>query len=163
MRGETDTTKEMKTESEAIILIGLQATGKSEFYKRNFADTHVRINLDMLKTRNRERILVDACIAAKQSFVVDNTNPAKTDRARYIDKAKESGFRIIGYYFRSSLSEASSRNAARPIKHQVPRPAIAGTHAKLDLPSLEEGFDELYYVYIGDNEDFMTEVYKDEI
>ena len=153
----------MKTASEAIILIGIQATGKSEFYKRNFADTHVRINLDMLKTRNREHILVDACIAAKQSFVVDNTNPAKADRARYIDKAQEAGFRIIGYYFRSSLSEASARNADRPTIHQVPKPAIAGTRAKLELPSLEEGFDDLYYVYIGDNGVFVTEVYKDEV
>ena len=59
---------------EAVILIGIQATGKSTFYKEYFYDTHVRINLDMLKTRRREDILLQACIQAKQSFVVDNTN-----------------------------------------------------------------------------------------
>jgi len=38
---------------EAIIFIGIQATGKSTFYKDNFFKTHIRINLDMLKTRKR--------------------------------------------------------------------------------------------------------------
>jgi len=153
----------MKNCNEAIIFIGIQATGKSEFYKRNFADTHVRINLDMLKTRNRERILVDACIEAKQSFVIDNTNPAKSDRTRYISKAKEAGFRIIGYYFRSSVSEAVTRNDFRADGIRIPARAIAGTQNKLAFPSLSEGFDELYYVYIEDSGDFVTEVFKDEI
>ena len=39
---------------EAIIFIGIQATGKSAFYQQRFADTHIRLNLDMLKTRRRK-------------------------------------------------------------------------------------------------------------
>ena len=54
--------------------MGIQGAGKSTFFKERFFDTHVRINLDMLKTRHREAILLDACIRAKQRFVVDNTN-----------------------------------------------------------------------------------------
>jgi hypothetical protein len=34
----------------AILLIGLQASGKSTFFRERFSDTHVRINLDMLRT-----------------------------------------------------------------------------------------------------------------
>jgi len=34
---------------EAIIFIGIQATGKSTFFQQRFFATHVRINLDMLK------------------------------------------------------------------------------------------------------------------
>ena len=63
-----------KGEIEAIIFIGIQATGKSTFFQQKFFDTRVRINLDMLKTRNRERILLAACLDAKQPFVVDTTN-----------------------------------------------------------------------------------------
>jgi hypothetical protein len=37
-------------------------------------DTHVRINLDMLKTKHRQQFLLDACLSGKQPFVVDNTN-----------------------------------------------------------------------------------------
>src|SRR6266480_1820193 len=56
---------------EMILLIGLQATGKSTYYREKFFRTHVRVNLDMLRTRQRERLLVDACITGKTKFVVD--------------------------------------------------------------------------------------------
>ena len=58
----------------AIILIGIPASGKSTFCKERLFDTHLRLNLDMLKTRHREKLLLQACIAAQQPFVVDNTN-----------------------------------------------------------------------------------------
>lgn len=60
---------------EAIIFIGIQGAGKSTFYRHHFFNTHIRINLDMLKTRHREQIFLQACLEAKQPFVVDNTNP----------------------------------------------------------------------------------------
>ena len=44
----------METKFECIIFVGIQGSGKSTFYKENFFKTHVRINLDMLKSRNRE-------------------------------------------------------------------------------------------------------------
>jgi predicted kinase len=68
---------------EAIILMGLQGAGKSTFYQTYFFNTHIRINLDMLKTRHREKTLLQACLEAKQSFVIDNTNPKFEDRSRY--------------------------------------------------------------------------------
>src|SRR3712207_7912749 len=58
----------------------LQGSGKSTFYARRFADTHVRLNLDMLRTRHREDILLHACLAAQQPFVAANTNPTPPDR-----------------------------------------------------------------------------------
>ena len=59
---------------EAVILIGIQGSGKSSFYKERFFNTHVRINLDMLKTKHRQQVLFEACLASKQPFVADNTN-----------------------------------------------------------------------------------------
>ena len=47
---------------EAVIFIGIPATGKSTFYQERFAGTHVRVNLDLLKTRRREDRLLAACI-----------------------------------------------------------------------------------------------------
>ncbi len=35
---------------QAILFSGIQATGKSSFYRERFFHTHVRINLDMLRT-----------------------------------------------------------------------------------------------------------------
>ena len=99
---------------EAVIFIGIQGSGKSTFYKERFVDTHIRINLDMLKTRHREQYLVNACIVAKQAFVVDNTNPTRADRSRYIEPAKAAGFKVIGYYFQPRSKPANSGTRTGP-------------------------------------------------
>jgi predicted kinase len=146
---------------EVIILIGIQAVGKSTFYRHRFEDTHVRINLDMLKTRHREHILFEACVAAKQPCVIDNTNVTAKDRSRYIAPAKAAGFRVVGYYFRSSLNEAIKRNRQREAMKIIPEKGIVGAHQRLQLPSPDEGFDELYYVAIDETDGFTVEGWTD--
>src|SRR5579862_5175523 len=105
---------------EAIILIGIQGSGKSTFYRRRFFDTHVRINLDMLRTRRREQLLLAACLEGGQRFVVDNTNATAADRARYIEPARAARFKVIACFFRVELREAIARNALRSGKQKVP-------------------------------------------
>lgn len=129
---------------EAILLCGIQATGKSTFCKERLFATHVRINLDMLVTRHRELLLLNACLEAGQPFVVDNTSPTRRERQRYIVAARGAGFRVVGYYFESKIADAILRNEARVAG--IPQRGIHGTHARLELPSLDEGFDELHYV-----------------
>jgi predicted kinase len=136
---------------EAIIFIGLQASGKSSFYKERFFNTHVRLNLDMLRTRRRERLLLEACIAAKQRFVIDNTNPTPADRAVYISAAKAAGFRVIGYYFQTRVAECIRRNETRKGPARVPVKAITGTSRRLKPPAVEEGFDMLHSVRLADS------------
>ena len=133
---------------EAVILIGIQASGKSTFYQEQFSGTHVRINLDMLKTRTRESRFLQTCLDTKQSFVVDNTNPTVADRARYIRPARDVGFRVIGYFFLSTVEAAMRRNAGRPGKQCIPEIAIHGTYRRMEAPSFNEGFDELFTVEI---------------
>ena len=140
---------------EAIIFTGLQASGKSSFYRENFIDTHIRINLDMLKTRHREKLIFNTCLEAKQPLVIDNTNPTIEERKRYISIAKAKKFQIVGYYFKSNLKECKQRNHNRFRK--VPIIALLATHKKLQLPTYEEGFDRLYYVSIDTNNLFAIE------
>lgn len=148
---------------EAIIFIGIQATGKSAFYQQRFADTHIRLNLDMLKTRRREQILLRACLEAKQSFVIDNTNATREARAGYISQAKASGFSVIGYYFKSALQSAIERNDQRSGKARIPVRGIVATHRKLEPPGYDEGFDRLFYVEMGDNGAFIVKDWSDEV
>lgn len=131
---------------EAVVLCGIQASGKSSFCRERFFATHVRLNLDMLRTRHREEIILRACLDAKQPFVVDNTNPGRDDRARYIEAARGAGFRVVGYYFESRLADSLTRNAGRPAGQQVPEVGIKGTAGRLEIPAKSEGFDELFYV-----------------
>lgn len=148
---------------EAIILIGIQGAGKSTFCKQRLFDTHVRINLDMLRTRNREETLLSACLEAKQQFVVDNTNATLDERSMYIRRARSDGFRVIGYYFASRVEECKQRNEARQPKQVVPLKGLLGTYGRLQLPTRQEGFDELYYVEIDRHGGFLVSEWRDEV
>jgi predicted kinase len=148
---------------ESVIFIGLQASGKSTFYQQRFFNTHVRINLDMLKTRHREKQLMETCLQARQPFVIDNTNPTKEDRQKYIEAAKAAGFRVVGYYFQSQIEECKSRNENRPAGQQVPLVGVLGTYNRLEIPTLDEGFDELHYVRIAEDNSFVVEEWTDEV
>ncbi len=137
---------------QAVLFIGIQATGKSSFYRARFADSHLRLNLDMLRTRHREGRILEVCVQTQQPFVVDNTNPTKADRARYIEAAKTTKMSVVGYYFESAIDDALQRNAGRSGKERVPDHGVRGTHARLELPAWDEGFDELFYVRLRDGE-----------
>ncbi|HXN64567.1 MAG TPA: AAA family ATPase [Candidatus Acidoferrales bacterium] len=133
---------------EAILFVGIQGSGKTTFYRERFADTHVRINLDMLRARRREQLLLEACLKGGQSFVVDNTNPSAADRAKYIAPARTAGFRVIAYFFQTELRDAIRRNNQRRGKQKIPVVALAGTLKKLQPPAKDEGFDHVYRVEI---------------
>lgn len=140
----------------AVIFTGLQASGKSTFYQRRFADTHVRINLDMLKRRWRETILLHACLGAKLPFVIDNTNMSIEERAKYIPLAHAHRFEVIGYYFTASLEECLSRNVERT--KPVPDVALNSFYQRLEVPSLSEGYDYLYSVHSANGQFMLQEV-----
>lgn len=130
----------------AVIMMGLQGSGKSTFYRLHLADDFVRVNLDTLKTRHREKLLIEGCVQDGRSFAVDNTNPTRLDRERYIPLAKAAGYRVVGYFLESKIKDCMQRNALREGKERVPETAIAATSNKLEIPSYSEGFDELYFV-----------------
>jgi len=149
---------------ETVIFIGAQATGKSSFYRFRFLDTHVRINLDMLRSRNRERILLEACLQARQPFVIDNTNATREERARYFAIAKQHASSVSGFYFQSVAQDCVVRNRLRDRRPlpAVPEVAIRGTIARLERPSWSEGFNALNFVRIVDGS-FVVEEWNDEI
>jgi len=148
---------------QAILFVGIQAAGKSTFYKERFFTTHVRLNLDMLKTRHREKRLLLACIETGQPFVVDNTNPTRDEREVYIRAARDAGFWVAGYYFQSKVEDCKRRNGERPLAQQVPLPGILGTAGRLEIPTRAEGFDDLFYVRIDEAKGFVIEEWKDEV
>ncbi len=147
---------------EAVILVGLPGAGKSTFCRERFYATHVRLNLDMLRTRHRERRFLQTCIETRQPFVVDNTNPPRAERQVYIEPARTAGFRVVGYYFRSRVEDCLRRNAQRPAGEQVPPKGIFGAAGRMQIPQKDEGFDDLYYVRIDEADRFVVEEWKDE-
>ena len=119
---------------EAIVLCGVQGSGKTTLYRERFAATHEHVSLDVLGTRAREAALMTACLEAGRPFVVDSTNPTPAARRRYVEAARAAGFKVIGY-----LVEGDGRS-----EHVGPATAAA-TARRFVRPAPEEGFDELWH------------------
>jgi predicted kinase len=131
---------------EAVIFCGIQGSGKTTFYKQWFFRTHLRLSLDLLHTRNKEKQFLHTCFTTRQRFVVDNTNPTSIDRLRYIQAAKAAKFKLVCYFFETDLNSAIIRNNERTGKERIPIPGIRGTFKKLQPPLYDEGFDQIYIV-----------------
>jgi hypothetical protein len=119
---------------EAVILCGVQGSGKTTLYRDRFVATHVHVSLDVVGTRGREAALVAECLEDGRPFVVDNTNPTAADRARYVEPARAAGFKVICY-----LVAGDGRS-----EHVGPGSAAA-TARRFVRPAPEEGFDELWH------------------
>jgi len=90
---------EKRKVKQAIIFMGIQASGKTTFYQRVLSDgAYLYISLDELHTRHQEDMAISACLEQAKSFVIDNTNPEICDRERYIQRAKEHGESSIQGY-----------------------------------------------------------------
>jgi len=135
---------------ELVIFIGLQASGKSTFFRKYLVATHILVSKDLMRNnRNRARRqaqLVEAALQAGRSVVIDNTNPAVEDRASLIELGNLYGTQIAGYYFESNLKDCLERNQQRAGKHRVPDVGIYVRIKKLVRPSYAEGFHQLFYV-----------------
>ncbi len=143
---------------ELIIFIGLQASGKSTFFRQKFAETHEHISKDLMPRNGKElrqTQLIEAALQSGKSLVIDNTNPSPIDRAAIIQQGKKYQATIIGYYFSSVIEECMHRNLQRVGKALVPDVGFYATVKKLEKPTYLEGFDRLFYVKIGENNEFI--------
>ena len=140
------------------MFVGLQASGKSTFYRERFAGTHEHVSKDLFrnnKNRNRRQAqLVDEALRSGRSVVVDNTNPTPGERAPLIEKAHEYGARAVACYFESGTRDSRERNGRREGKARVQDVAIFATAKKLVPPSRAEGFEEVYWVRIVEGSGF---------
>jgi predicted kinase len=145
----------------AAVFIGIQASGKSSFYHKVMeGEGYVHVSMDLLHNRNKEEALIRECITAGKSFVVDNTNPTRQERERYFRILSGSGCPVDGYFFQSRVRDCVLRNALR--EAPVTSRAIAATSNKLELPSLEEGFDKLYFVSMDGEGGFTIDEWRTE-
>jgi predicted kinase len=128
---------------EAVILCGLQGAGKTTLYRDRYLETHVRVSLDLLRTRPREAAFLQTCLDTRMPFVVDNTNPTVAERARYVTPARAAGFRVVGVLVEVDAAVAAARNAAR--SRTVPAAGLRDVARRFVTPAPEEGFDELLH------------------
>ena len=135
---------------ELVIFVGLQASGKTSFYRARFAQTHELVSKDrMPNNRNptrRQLVLVEEALRAGRPVVVDNTNARAADRLPLVVLGHALGARVVAYYFESRVEDCLERNRMRSGKARVPDVALYATRKRLEAPSYAEGFDALYFV-----------------
>jgi predicted kinase len=147
--------EEARSARELVIFVGLQASGKSTFYRERFAATHEHVSKDLLRnnrnSNRRQAQLIEAALKEGSPVVVDNTNPTVEDRRTLIELGRRFGARIVGHYFDSTVRQCIERNRVRAGKARVPAVAIYATAKKLVPPSYSEGFDRLFRVRLVDS------------
>ena len=135
---------------ELVIMIGLQASGKTTFARSRFGETYCYVSKDLLKNNSRparrQRQLIEEALQQGLSVVVDNTNPTIEERKELINLGHLYNAEITGYFFAVQLKQCLERNRAREGKARVPDIAIFATLKKLTRPSYAEGFTKLFYV-----------------
>jgi predicted kinase len=151
---------------ELIIMIGLQASGKSTFARSRFGTTHQYVSKDLLRGKSnlarKQHQLIEAALQQGLSVVVDNTNPTREVRKELIDLGRLYAAEIIGYYFAVQVEQCLERNRAREGVARVPDVAIFATLKRLTRPSDTEGFAKLFYVYNRGDQGFDVFDWKEE-
>jgi tRNA uridine 5-carbamoylmethylation protein Kti12 len=143
---------------ELVILVGLQGSGKTTFFRERFAATHAHVSKDNFRSNprpaRRQRNLIVGAFAAGRSVVVDNTNPTAAVRAELVALGRAAGAEVACYYFPPDVDASLRRNASREGKARVPDHAVRATAARLEPPTPAEGFDRLYRVRLIDGVGF---------
>jgi hypothetical protein len=98
---------------EMILFMGIQATGKSSFYRERFFGTHVRISQDMLKTHRREELLVKACDGLFIPKRIDRVEPRRLPR-RILAESDSHGHRDT-----NGGDDGGQRRQGRPVQEHV--------------------------------------------
>lgn len=118
---------------EAVLFIGVQASGKSTFYRERFFSSHVRINLDMLKTRHREKRLLEVCLDTIHGLSVATKNELLFQNGINFNALPLWQKRGFGVYW-----EEYDHSGANPITGEKVIVRRKRLHRDLELPMKDE-------------------------
>lgn len=135
---------------EVAVLVGLQASGKTTFYRRWLAGTHEHVSKDAFpnarRRQHRQMRMINDALAAGRNVAVDNTNPAPEEWRPILEAARDHGAGTVGYWFPPDLAGSLERNAEREGRARVPDVGVYATLQRLRRPRRADGFDRLYTV-----------------
>ena len=86
--------------------------------------------------------------STKETKIYDKDGNEITEQQDGIEYTEANGYKTVGYFMQSRVGDCIERNLLRTGKAKVPNTAIAATSNRLEMPSYDEGFDELYFVSI---------------
>lgn len=125
-------------------MVGLQGSGKSTWV-RALAGTHAVVSKDhwphARRREARQQRVVAELLASGRSVVVDNTNPAREDRAPLVALGDAADVPVRAVWLDVPLGICLQRNEGRTGRARVPLVGVLATAKRLQPPSLDEGFD----------------------
>ena len=137
-------------QKEILIMIGFPASGKSSVSKhikrKNIDCDYSIINRDEEKTMQKCEKKCEEEIIKGKSVIIDNTNPSKESRKRFIAIAKKYNYKIRAVYMQTSTELSMHNNLYRHYKYNcevIPEIAYNIFKSKFEKPMIDEGFTEI--------------------
>ncbi|MGN9790648.1 AAA family ATPase [Streptomyces sp. OZ13] len=146
---------------EMAVLVGLQASGKSTFYRERLAERYALVSKDLLprsarRKQQRQMRLIEDLLVSGSAVAVDNTNPSPEEWTPLIRAARAHGVRVTAYWFPPDITGSLRRNAAREGRARVPDVGIHATRGRLREPTTADGFDAVVEVRFDGEGGFVT-------
>ena len=126
-----------------VVMVGSPASGKSYYSQELETKGFVRINKDTMKTDKAIETAFNNGIKEGQNIVIDNTNPTKEARAKWITAAKKASYHITIVWMNFPISVVEYLDNYRIAKYKnqdyhVPIVAMRVYYKKLEEPTQQE-------------------------
>lgn len=141
-----------------IMLVGIPASGKSSYARQNYKDYKIyssdelreklfndvndQAHNDELFRYIHKNIIKD--LKDGNNVVYDATNIYSRNRRKFLSKLSNVDCNKICVVFNVDIDKCKLRNSTR--ERKVPEEVIDKMYNKIETPSIDEGFDEIYYV-----------------
>ena len=146
---------------EIVLLVGSPASGKSTYFTTFLQPlAYVRVNQDILKTRQRCLDVAKDNLREGCSVCIDNTNANKETRAVWLALAAQMQVPVRVVHFTANIELCQHNNAVRAFapnrgeekRELLPGIAFSSFAGRYEEPVLEEGFsrvDTVPFIFRG--------------
>lgn len=136
---------------EVILLVGFPGSGKSNFAEHHaLQSSYDVINRDSLGTWQKCVAAVEKSLDAGKSVLIDNTNPDKESRSRFVRLASTRELPCRCFVMNTTMTHALHNNKFRELTDEehvpVSRMIFNVYKSKFQEPSLDEGFSQIVRV-----------------
>ena len=137
-------------EQEVVIFVGCPASGKSSFFKSHMKSAgYIHINRDTLGSWQKCVTECNKALLAGRSVAIDNTNPDRESRQRYIECAQKCKVPVRCFQFMTSIAHAKHNNRFRELTlgdssyQRINDPVFNIYKSKFAEPLASEGLTEI--------------------